>query len=152
MNYKRDSLSGNIIPSIKEQQNVIPNLSEYNNNLITFELLDSEIKMFDEGYDMDHCVYTNYYNSVCCGSYLCYHITFNSNEKATLGLRINNNKITFDQIYGKRNSSVSNEMFNLVRKILRQNNITVSKNVFNDNIFDGEFNYPHNEAVPIIEH
>jgi hypothetical protein len=62
---------------------------------------------------MQHCVYTNYWTSINNGNFLAYHIIWKGHE-ATLGLYIEDSKpkskLKFSQLFGRRNSSVSNEL------------------------------------------
>jgi hypothetical protein len=78
-----------------------------------FEPLNTQKRVFMEGTQMQHCVYTNYWNSINSGDFLAYHISWKGQE-ATLGLYISNNKsnkkLEFSQLFGKRNSLVSKEL------------------------------------------
>ena len=99
-----------------------------------FEPLTTQKRVFMEGSQMQHCVYTNYWNSINSGDFLAYHISWKGQE-ATLGLYINSdpkakNKLTFSQLFGKRNSSVSSELHVAVTEALEQlNNILYQMNV-----------------------
>ena len=91
-----------------------------------FESLTTQKRVFMEGSQMQHCVYTNYWNSINSGDFLAYHISWKGQE-ATLGLYINSepkakNKLTFSQLFGKRNSSVSGELRVAVTEALEQLN------------------------------
>lgn len=83
-----------------------------------FEALDTQKKVFTEGSTMKHCLYTNYWTNINSGAFLAYHIKWKGQE-ATLGLHSYENKvIRISQIYGVRNSSVSSELRDEVRKIV----------------------------------
>lgn len=83
-----------------------------------FEALDTQKKVFVEGSTMKHCVYTNYWPSINDGTFLAYHIKW-KNQEATLGLSCYDTKvIRISQIYGVRNSAVSSELRDEVRKIV----------------------------------
>ena len=83
-----------------------------------FEALDTQKKVFTEGSLMKHCVYTNYWTSINNGTFLAYHIKWKGQE-ATLGLHVYETKVVrISQIYGVRNSSVSSELREEVRKIV----------------------------------
>jgi hypothetical protein len=83
-----------------------------------FEALDTQKKVFTEGSTMKHCVYTNYWNNINSGTFLAYHIKWKDQE-ATLGLySYENNVVRISQIYGVRNSTVSSELRDEVRKIV----------------------------------
>ena len=85
-------------------------------NLRKFELmdgmtlLDSQKKVWMEGKLMNHCIYTNYWYSIKNGTYNAYHIEVDD-EIATLGVNIfEDGKIHFNQMYGHRNSAVSDTL------------------------------------------
>jgi hypothetical protein len=83
-----------------------------------FEALDTQKKVYTEGSLMQHCVYTNYWDNINRGTFLAYHIKWKDQE-ATLGLHsYENNVIRISQIYGVRNSPVSSELRDEVRKIV----------------------------------
>jgi hypothetical protein len=73
------------------------------------QLLDNQQAVFREGKQMQHCVYTNYWGSVKRGMYAVYAVDYKG-ERATLGLRIEDDRIRFNQLYGKRNSAASSEL------------------------------------------
>jgi hypothetical protein len=81
-----------------------------------FEALDTQKKVYTEGSLMQHCVYTNYWNNINRGAFLAYHIKWKDQE-ATLGLySYENNVVRISQIYGVRNSQVSSELRDEVRR------------------------------------
>jgi hypothetical protein len=83
-----------------------------------FEALDTQKKVYTEGSLMQHCVYTNYWDNINRGAFLAYHIKWKDQE-ATLGLHsYENNVIRISQIYGVRNSPVSSELRDEVKKIV----------------------------------
>ena len=74
-----------------------------------FTILDSQRKVFEEGSNMGHCLYTNYWPNIKNGNYLAFHIKL-GDEEATLGLSYYNKKTSFNQLYGPYNKDVSSEM------------------------------------------
>ena len=74
-----------------------------------FTLLTTKKELYAEGKSMSHCVYTNYWQSVRNGNYLVYQVDFYG-ERATLGLYITGDSITFNQCYGYSNRSVSSSL------------------------------------------
>lgn len=69
-------------------------------------VLGSEREVFEEGSEMHHCIYTNYFREIKAGNYLA--IRFDTgNFRATVGLRIRNAVIKFDQAFGICDSSLS---------------------------------------------
>jgi hypothetical protein len=81
-----------------------------------FEALDTQKKVYTEGSLMQHCVYTNYWNNINRGAFLAYHIKWKGQE-ATIGLHsYENNVVRISQIYGVRNSQVSSELRDEVRR------------------------------------
>jgi hypothetical protein len=81
-----------------------------------FEALDTQKKVYTEGSLMQHCVYTNYWDNINRGAFLAYHIKWKDQE-ATLGLHsYENNVIRISKIYGVRNSPVSSELGDEVRR------------------------------------
>jgi hypothetical protein len=99
------------IPDKEVDINLYERLAPYTPEL--FEPLTTQKRVFTEGSQMQHCVYTNYWSSINNGSYLAYHISWKGQE-ATLGLYIDDNKpkskLQFSQLFGKRNSLVSKEL------------------------------------------
>ncbi len=71
-----------------------------------FTLLTTKKELYAEGKTMNHCVYTNYWNSVRHGNYLVYHVEWQG-ETATLGLYITEDEITYNQCTSYANGSIS---------------------------------------------
>lgn len=87
---------------------------EYENTLFNslpkeFELLNTQKRVFEEGKMMNHCLYTNYWEKIKRKTYVAFHVILNG-EKATFGLNLDNGKLSYNQLFGIRNSRVSNEM------------------------------------------
>ncbi len=61
-------------------------------------LLNNEKETFNEGETMHHCIYSCYYPKIKRKEYLAF--SFAGAIRATLGLRIRNGKIFFDQAFG----------------------------------------------------
>ena len=97
-----------------------------------FEPLDTQKRVFMEGSIMQHCVYTNYWTYIDSGNFLAYHISW-MGEEASLGLNIfsnaksNNNILRLNQLFGKRNSSVSNELRVAVTAALEELNVIITE-------------------------
>ncbi len=82
-----------------------------------FKLLKTQKEVYFEGKLMRHCVYTNYWNPIKYGNYLAYAVEHNG-ERATLGLNINNDEITYNQCYSVGNSSVSGSLRTVVDSMI----------------------------------
>ena len=61
-------------------------------------LLNSEKEIANEGSNMHHCIYTNYYNSLKNKRMIAFHVA-NKDEDFTCSFRLRNNQIEFDQAY-----------------------------------------------------
>lgn len=75
-----------------------------------FELLNTKKQIFSEGMEMNHCVYTNYWETVRRYGYVVFHIRING-EVATLGCSLNklNGEMSFSQVYQYDNKPVSKD-------------------------------------------
>jgi hypothetical protein len=83
----------------------------------SWELLDSQKKVYLEAKSMAHCLYTNYWNSIKNGSYAAFKVTMDDNIY-TLGVHLETDGIRFNQMYGHRNSSADQAHKNtIVRQI-----------------------------------
>lgn len=109
-----------------------------------YTLLKTNKEVFLEGKMMNHCIYTNYWRRIYVKEYLVYHINKNG-EEATLGININVNNITLDQIRSKHNSSVSagikEEAENFVKLLSKKvNSISFFKHTkFTDYAFENVY-------------
>jgi hypothetical protein len=74
-----------------------------------FTLLTTKKEVYAEGKTMNHCIYTNYWQTVRNGNYLVYHIDWQG-ESATLGLYITADAITLNQCYRYANRSISSAL------------------------------------------
>lgn len=93
----------------------------YISNMTVSEITTLE-QLKIEGKKMDHCVYS--YARYCANeTYRVFSIS-NENETSTLGLSqvVNHEIFKLDQVRGVSNSSVSNEMIKVSKKILNQVN------------------------------
>lgn len=92
---------------------------------IEYKLLDNNLSVFQEGSEMQHCIYSNYWSRTQAKTYFVFSITYP--ERCTLGVSLNqimregssmNDFITFrlDQVYCKKNYPVSKETRELVMK------------------------------------
>lgn len=111
MLLKRDNLSKEPISKLKW---FIDNDHLLSNH---FTLLETESELFDEGNDMSHCIYTNYFNYVKRGGYVAYHVTYQG-EDVTVGIYVRSTDLTIDQIQAKRNTSSSAIIAAFIRNAL----------------------------------
>lgn len=108
------------------EDEIIPNHHLIINIPAEFELLSTKKRIFEEGKIMNHCLYTNYYNSIKNNAYLAFHVSFQG-EEATLGIRWNTDNILFDQLYTYYNKSVSPEMKQFCMEFCVQNKESFKK-------------------------
>lgn len=80
-----------------------------------FELLDTKRKVFQEGSSMKHCLYTNYWSSIQREEYVAYHVL-----NVTIGFYIRDNKLTFNQCYGYRNTQPSEDTMSFIKTSLER--------------------------------
>jgi len=116
MDYESDSMS-------KEPLEWLNKFEHLNDD--SYTLLTTEQDVFKEGKTMVHCVYTNYWHSVSRGNYVIFHIKddLELSEGLTLGLNYDNKDgFSLNQVYGKYNSSPSQEKVNSVKDWIRQAN------------------------------
>jgi len=122
-----------------------------------FELLDSKKKVFKEGKIMNHCIFTNYWDSIFKKTYVCFHIKYGK-EEATFGSsfffpspNINEDSSVVVkqisgafQLYGYANETPSREMRKFVtiklkdttNKLKNGGNYTLSDFIPRENILD----------------
>jgi hypothetical protein len=99
-----------------------------------FKLLSTQKEIFAEGKIMSHCVYTNYWNSVKAKRYIVIHVEL-LDQSATLGLNVNDSiwldssELQFNQLYGKYNKAVSQELHNYVHDWLKEINLHLQNTV-----------------------
>lgn len=86
-----------------------------------FTLLDTLKKVFFEGREMHHCVYTNYWDKVRAEKYLVYHID-NGVEVATLGIEISYGIFQYNQCTSKYNKLISSELLEQCQSFVRSLN------------------------------
>lgn len=75
------------------------------------ELLDTELKIFQESQLMHHCLYNCYFDRIKDKTYLAFHMT--SPEECTIGIR-KNKSWKFDQAYREYNNSISEDTKKLI--------------------------------------
>jgi hypothetical protein len=73
------------------------------------DLLNTRRKIFEEGKNMSHCIYTNYWSDIKRKKYVAFHVTRHG-EEATLGCIIDGGKLKFNQVYQKGNKLTTPEM------------------------------------------
>lgn len=84
-------------------------------NLFEFRVIPNLKELSQEGLVMKHCIYT-YLNDIVSGNYLAIRIKDKvSREKATMGIKIENNKLYLQQLKGYENSRPT---FFLIRNAL----------------------------------
>jgi hypothetical protein len=86
----------------------------------TFTLLVSPRQLAEESTLMRHCIHS-YGGEVRQDRYLAYRIEGN-NERATLGIRRFRHRWTFDQVRGKFNALMSDELTQICRELAKQLN------------------------------
>ncbi|HEM2171055.1 TPA: PcfJ domain-containing protein [Listeria monocytogenes] len=97
-------------------------LVEYLGSLKEYTIIHDELMLFDEGLEMQHCVYS-YHDEIINGNCLIYQYK-NNGDRYTIQVTIRNKKYFVAQVYGKCNSAPSKD---LVQKI----NLDISKIKFN---------------------
>lgn len=81
------------------------------------KLLKTKKEVFTEGRVMNHCIYTNYWNTITYGHYLAFHIIYDGRE-ATLGVNNNNGYLVFNQCYSHHNGAVTPAIKDLVNSFI----------------------------------
>ena len=85
------------------------------------KILNTERDVFDEGLEMHHCIYTNYWNRIRDKRYL--GIAFTQPERFTLGLRASENGYEFDQAYLKYDKMISEESQLMIDTFLNDSDV-----------------------------
>jgi hypothetical protein len=107
MGHEIKSMESEVIPYNEDARQIMSNIPG-------ITLLDTKAKIFAEGKVMSHCIYTNYYNSIKRGDYLCFNVE-HEQESGTLTLRAEydkndqQHKYKINAFLGKRNSKMSND-------------------------------------------
>lgn len=70
---------------------------------LQIELIRDRKRLFVEGKQMSHCVYTNYWPSVEKKKYMVWHVQQDNGEPITVGIKINSSGYYLEQAYGLRN-------------------------------------------------
>ncbi|EAE0204909.1 hypothetical protein B0U03_15115 [Listeria monocytogenes] len=87
-------------------------LIEHLGNLKGYTIIQDELMLYDEGLEMQHCVYS-YHDEIVNGDCLIYQYK-NKRDRYTIEITIRNKKYFVAQVYGKCNSAPSRE---LIQKI-----------------------------------
>lgn len=97
------------------------------------KILNTKKLVFIEGTKMHHCIYTNYWWNILRGTYVGFNVQYN-NVMATLGCRLNTatGLLEFDQLYGIRNSQVSEDFKKYCLKFVELNKYMFIDFVLND--------------------
>ena len=85
------------------------------------KVLDTEQAVFEEGLDMHHCIYTNYWHKILDYKYI--GISFSAPERFTLGLKWTNDGWSYDQAYKKYDNELGDESREMVSRFLSDKNV-----------------------------
>lgn len=97
-------------------------LVEHLGNLKGYTIIQDELMLFDEGLEMQHCVYS-YHDEIVNGACLIYQYK-NKMDRYTIQVTIRNKKYFVAQVYGKQNSVPSKKLMQQIKKDVS----TVNKN------------------------
>ncbi|EAD7632793.1 hypothetical protein AB290_12795 [Listeria monocytogenes] len=89
-------------------------LVEHLGNLKDYTIIHDELMLFDEGLEMQHCVYS-YHDEIINGNCLIYQYK-NKRDRYTIQLTIRNKKYFVAQAYGKQNSVPNKKLLQLIKK------------------------------------
>lgn len=84
-------------------------------------ILNTEKEVFEEGHEMHHCIYTNYWSRINDKSYL--GLSFMEPERFTLGLKRTNGKFEFDQAYLKYDKNISPQSQDMIIHFLQDDSV-----------------------------
>ena len=79
-------------------------------------ILNTEKEVFEEGLDMHHCIYTNYWSRIKNKNYI--GLSFMEPERFTLGLKRTNGKFEFDQAYLIYDKEIGQASIDMINKFL----------------------------------
>lgn len=104
-------------------------------NDIAFTVVPTIEALNKEGLTLGHCIYT-YLTRICERKYVAVNVQhLISNERATLGLIREGDKLSFEQLKGYQNSRASSEVINATMKFIEENKIGLSKStMFNNDL------------------
>jgi hypothetical protein len=111
-------LTGLEIKALGDDKKIEFNSKELIEEFNEFELLDSKYKIFEEGYNQRHCIYTSYYNSAVDKSVFLFH---HKPSISTIMINKYNDKWRIAQHYGKHNSIVDKTIKDKCEDILLNN-------------------------------
>lgn len=109
------------------EDEIVPNIDKLSGFPPEFELLTTKKRIFQEGSEMHHCIYTNYYEQIKKNNYLVFHVQLGM-EEATLGLNWWD-ELSFNQLYRAYNKSVSEEMLSLCKNWVANNKDNYKKSL-----------------------
>lgn len=89
-------------------------LVEHLGNLKDYTIIHDELMLFNEGLEMQHCVYS-YHDEIIDGDCLIYQYK-NKRDRYTIQITIRNKKYFVGQVYGKQNSVPSKKVIQLIEK------------------------------------
>ncbi len=97
-------------------------LVEHLGNLKDYTIIQDELMLYDEGLEMQHCVYS-YHDEIVNGDCLIYQYK-NKRDRYTIEITIRNKKYFVAQVYGKRNSVPNKKLLQLIKKDVSTVNIS----------------------------
>ena len=71
-----------------------------------WEIIDTQRRLYEEGFKQKHCIYNNYWNRVKEGKYFVFHVKLDDLEGVTVGVI----KSHTGHIYGTREGDLSSDM------------------------------------------
>ncbi len=143
MDEEHIKMTRELMQSDIEEKEQIPIHENYPEFSYPCKLLNTEREVFQEGKEMHHCIYTNYWNKIKQKKYL--GISFSEPERFTLGLRVSENGYVFDQAYLKYDNKISQESQDMINVFLNDPNVQVQLNKL-------EYNYIPTEIQNEIRH
>lgn len=84
-------------------------------------LLNNEKEVFAEGEEMSHCVYSCYFPRIKRKEYLAF--SFKGDVRATLGLRVHDGKLFFDQAFGIRDNLLDSVGIAKIKRFLSDSKV-----------------------------
>lgn len=101
--------------------------TKYNDTIdhVTFLIMPTAQDIYHEHFTMNHCIQT-YINSMVKEEYIAMRVKDTiSNERATMGININNGVFKFNQLKGYKNSRATSFLIDVVKKYLKKHKINL---------------------------
>lgn len=92
-----------------------------------FIQLKCDKDVFIEGKVMNHCLYTNYLRDIKQGKYVSFHVETQLYEPATLGVKVSDKTLVYDQMMHKYNSPVCRELKEFAIKAIMSYNQSIKQ-------------------------